>query len=266
MNKPAAATWACPVCGRRVPKRETQCFCGAAQHAAEQHHKQEAEKRSTRIPTDVALLVLALVAVGVYAVHRATQDELEPAPGQRLLAGLASTPEPPPTAAPPVPPLPSQPAAAQPTPTPAFEHVPPPPPQTVAPEPPRIASLPTPASVATPAPVDERERVRAAGLAAYEAALRSLATVAGRVEANLRVYLQECGDTQKFAYSVSNCAQIEAAIRRELLQVVQGLEAAEDEARRAWLEPGQVRDARARSALGSARWDEVVSAVQKLKR
>jgi hypothetical protein len=270
VSKPAPATWACPICGRRVPKREPECFCGAKQQAAEQHHQQEARKKSTRVPLDVALLVLAVVAVGVYGLRRLTQDLAEPqAPGGKLLAAVAPTPEPPPAAvAPPLPALPSQappttlepPALLRAPPPPALEAV-----QTPAPEPPRLVT-PPPAPAPTATPFDERAQVRAAGLAAYEAALGRLASIAGGVAENLMILARECAGDAPRVSALSNCADIEAAIQRQLVQIQKGLEAADDDARRAWLDPGQLRDARARSVFGSRQWDDLVSAAQRLKR
>ena len=271
MSKPAPATWVCPICGRRVPKREAECFCGAKQQVAQQHQVQQAKKQSTRIPTDVALLILAVVLVGVYGLRRATKDATESeAPGRNLLAGVAPTTEPPaPAAAPPLPAAPSQ-AAQESAEPPAIQRAPPPPlPPLQAPAETARAATPPPATAApapTPAPPDERAQVRAAGLAAYEAALRRLTDVAARVEENVRVFTQECGDSQKVGSAIGNCPEIEAAIRRDLQQVLRGLDAAEDEARRAWLEPGQVREARGRSVFGSRQWDDIVSAAQRLRR
>lgn len=267
MSKAAPATWVCPVCGRRVPRREAECFCGAKQQAAEQHHRKEEQKKSTRIPPDVAFLVLLVVLIGVYALHRVTrQVSDDSSAGARNILGPAlATPEPPPPLSIPVLPsrAPQQAAAEQP----AFQRAPPPPvpPPAAAPsvEAPRAAT-PTPAP--TPTPFDERAQVRTAGLAAYEAALQRLAAAAARLDQHVRAYKTECGDTQKFAYAVSNCAEIESTVQREASQIQQALDAAEDQARRAWLELGQVRDARGRTVFGSRQWDETLSAARNLKR
>jgi hypothetical protein len=264
MSKPAAATWVCPICGRRVPKREPECFCGAKQQAAQQHHVQQARKTSTRIPLDVALLVLAIVLVGVYGLHRLTQDLPDrEAAGGKLLAAVVAPPEPPP----PLPALPSQapPATAEPP----VQRAPPPPlppVETPAPEPLSLATPPPAAPAATPTPFDERAQQRAAGLAAYEAALQRLASRAARLANDLGVYATQCGAGPKYSGGISNCDEVETAVARTLLEIQQGLDAAEDDARRAWLDPGQVRDARGRSLFGSRQWDDLVGAAQRIKR
>lgn len=267
MSKAAAATWVCPICGRRVPRRETECFCGAKQQQAEQHQRKEEQKKSARIPLDVAMLVVLAVLIGVYALHRVTQQVSDDssAGARNILGPALATPEPGPRRSLPVAPsrAPQQ-AATPPVEQPAFQRAPPPPlpPPGAAPpvEAPRAAT-PTPA----PTPFDERAQVRAAGLAAFEAELQRLAASAARLQEHVRAYRAECGEAQRFG-GVSNCAEIESTVQRESSRIQQALDAAEDQARRAWLEPGQVRDARGRTVFGSRQWDETLSAARNLKR
>lgn len=268
MSKAPTGTWVCPVCSRRVPRREAECFCGTKQAQAEQHQQREEQKRSTRIPLDVAFIVVLLVLGGVYTLHRVTRAEPDEAPaGARNFGAIMATPEPEPALS--VPAEPSRaprriPAAGV---APASAPPPPlPPPATPAPglEPPRAAASEAP--YPTAAPVDEQERVRAAGLAAYVAELQRLSAAAARLDARVRDHKTECGETQKFAYAVSNCAELESAVKREVAQIQSALDAAEDQARRAWLQPGTVRDARARSVFGTRQWDELLGAARNLKR
>jgi hypothetical protein len=251
-----------------VPRRETECFCGAKQLQSEQHYQRQEQRKSTKIPLDVAGIVLLIVLVGVWAVHHVTQSEADNSmPGAANVLGAAlATPEPGPAQPVPVAPTraPQQQAAAEPS---AFQKAPEPPmppaTQPAAAEAPRLA---TPAPAPTPTPFDERAQVRAAGLAAYEAALQRLVADAASLDQHVRTYKTECSDAQKFAYAIGNCPEIESTVKREASQIQQGLDGAEDQARRAWLEPGQVRDARGRSFFGTREWDELLSSARNLKR
>ncbi len=253
-----SATWACPICGRRVPKREAECFCGAKQSQAQQREVREAERTSTRIPFDVAFLLVLLVLVGVYALHRMTRPA-EDAAAERPSESVSATS--PPTLQAPEPVL-AQSATATPPPS-----APPPPalPPAATLEPVTVAT-PQPAPQATPTPVDEREQARTAALAAFEAELLRLSALAQRLDAHFGVYMSECGPDRKIANVVSNCAEIEATVKREASDIQRGLDAAEDQARRGWLNPGRVRDARSRSFFGSRRWDELQSAASNRSR
>ena len=261
MSKAPAATWACPVCGRRVPRREAECFCGAKQLQVEQHLQREAQRTSKRIPFDVAFFVVLLVLVAVYSVHRLTRDEPEglSAGASNALAAVVATPEP------------LLPSASQPSAMPSSEEVraPQPPPLPTPPaqgvEAARSAA-PSPTPAPTPTPFDEREAARAAGLAAYEGELQRLAAAAARLQQHLGVYRRECNDSQKIGRGISNCGEIESTIKGEVSQLQQALDAAEDQARRAWLEPGKVRTARAGSFFGTREWDELEGAARAFKR
>lgn len=266
MSKAPAATWLCPVCGRRVPRREAECFCGAKQAQVEQHVQREAQRTSKRIPLDVAFFVVLLVLVGVYGVDRMTRDESDvSAAAGNPLAAIVAMPEPPPplslpASPPPRAPQPSELAAPAPAP-PLFTLPPAPTPGAGA-----LTAAPAPPPSPTPTPFDERAEVRRAGLAAYEAELQRLAAAAGRLHEHMGVYRRECNDSQKFGTATSNCGEIEDTIKREVSQIHHALDAAEDQARRAWLEPGTVRSARASSFFGTREWDELERAARTFKR
>src|SRR6185436_16870048 len=175
---------------------------------------QQARKTSTRIPLDVALLVLAVVLVGVYALHRVTREATDSETAGGPLLGVVEK-SPPPVAAPPLPAAPAQPRQEL-ADSPALQRAPPPPlppMQTPAPETARPDTPPTASPEPTPTPFDERAQVRAAGLAAYEAALQRLAGLASQLDSHLRVHSRECGEGPKFSGGVSNCTEIEDMVR-----------------------------------------------------
>ena len=266
MSKAPAGTWLCSVCGRRVPRREAECFCGAKQTQVEQHVQREAQRTSKRIPLDVAFFVVLLVLVGVYGLHRITQDESDvSAAAGSPLAAIVAMPEPPPPPSvpslPPRAPQPSEQAAPAPASLPPLS-----PPVASAEAVEARAAPPAPPPSPTPTPFDEQAEVRRAGLAAYEAALQRLAAAAGRLQEHMGAYRRECSDSQKVGTAISNCSEIEATIKREVSQIQQALDAAEDQARRAWLEPGKVRTARGSSFFGTREWDELESAARTFKR
>lgn len=266
LSKAGAATWLCSVCGRRVPRREAECFCGAKQVQVEQHVQREAQRSSKRIPLDVAFFVVLLVLVGVYGVHRLTRDESDAsASAGNPSAVIVATPEPPPPLSLP----PSRPRASQPSELLAPAQAPLPlltppaaPPQGVDAA---RAAVPSPTPFPTPTPFDEQAEVRRAGLAAYEAELQRLAAAASRLQEHMGVYRSECNDSPKYR-PISNCGEIVATIKRDVSRIQQALDAAEDQARRAWLEPGKVRTARASSFFGTREWDVLESAARTFKR
>jgi hypothetical protein len=238
-----------------VPKREAECFCGAKQSQAQQREVREAERTGARIPRDVAFLVVLLVLVGVYSLHRMTRP-MEDTAAERPSESVSATP---PTT------LPSAVPVAAPVPSATATPPPSAPPPPALPPPTTLAALavatPQPAPAATPTPVDEREQVRSAALRVLEAELARLSGLAQQLDEHLRVYKQECGAERKVANAIPNCLEIEATVKREASEIQRGLDTAEDQARQGWLNPGHVRDARSRSFFGSRRWDELQGAV-----
>jgi len=244
------------VCGRRVPRRVAECFCGAKQTQVEQHQRREADEKSHRVPLDVALILAVLVAGGVYMAHRfVTEPEAEE--GRSLFRSVLQTPEAPPTA-PPVE------ALVIPTPlpiaTPAIPETrpPSPPPLTFAPEPIATVSpvpLPSPTPAPSPTP-DEREALRAKGIQAYSAELSRLAALAAKLRERIGAYREGCFGARTGG-GYSNCPDIEADITTTARVIERGLDEAEDQGRRSWVEPGALRRAKDDSYFGTPDWEEL---------
>jgi len=261
----SATVWQCRICGRRIPLRVDECFCGAKREQVVAQEKREAARSPTKIPLDVALLAVLVVLVGVFGVHYALRSEAPPpAPGGHLLSVMLATPHPMPTLSAPPAAAPSQAPATAPSaiPSPVESETPPPP---------TLAARPTPVLTPSPSPspspspeVDEREVSRAAALAAYSAELTRLAAKSALTTEHVRVYKTKCSG-QNVGVQISNCDEVEATIRKSLAEMEGGLDAAEDQARRAWVTPGMVRDARAKSYFGTRAWDDLVSAVRQLR-
>lgn len=260
---PPSATWKCPVCGRRVPRRVAQCFCGARQEQAEQQTQREAALSGAGVPRDVAALLALMVLVGVYGIYRLTRDEPDTfsASARQALAITFATPD-----APPEPTLPSggprrpRPAAGAPT-----EPTPTAPPLSASAPPPTAASAPAaaPSAAATEDPMAER---RAAGLQAFEEELQRLSQQANRLRTHWSLYGSQCRGGPRAGASASNCDEMETVIRKLAADIEQGLDAAEDAARRAWLAPGSVRESRARTLFGTREWEEVLRAARDPRR
>jgi hypothetical protein len=113
---------------------------------------------------------------------------------------------------------------------------------------------------------DEQAETRAAGMRRYQADLESLRSSAQRLEEHVQVYRTECSDSQKVGGRVSNCGEILAAIRSRAGEIEQNLDAAEDQARRAFVLPGSVREVRAQSYFGSREWELLQRAARDLPR
>jgi len=256
-----ALTWTCPICDRRVPRRESECFCGAKRERAQQQLAREAERSPRRVPLDVAALLLALVLVGVYGVHRLTrpaEDDAFAQATQRALGGAFATPEPGLSQAPVAK---ARPAAQTAAPSASVAEVREPmrfPPSSEAPSPAPGLLERAPAPSPTPSP-DEREQKRLTGISNYETELGRLTPLAARLAEHVRVFKTECiGGGQRFRYALLNCEEIESSIKRSATDIEQGLDTAEDVARRYWVEPGAVRDVRSRSFFGSRDWDDLL--------
>ena len=55
-------------------------------------------------------------------------------------------------------------------------------------------------------------------------------------------------------------------LRKALGEVEQGLDAAEEQARRSWVEPGKLREARSRTVFGKRDWDDIQRAARQVGR
>ncbi len=260
----SSSVWQCRICGRRIPLRVDECFCGAKREQAVAQEKREADRSPTKIPLDVALLVVLVVLVGVVGIHYALRSEAPaPAGGRNLLSGMLATPEPLPSlvAPPAVAPVQAPATTAPPAPVTAPEVTTPP-----ATLPVTLPATLAPRPTASPSPdVDEREQSKALALAAYAAELARLAAKSTQTAEHVRVYKANCSG-QNVGVQISNCDEVEASIRKTLSEMESGLDAAEDQARRAWVTPGGVRDARARSYFGTRAWEELQSAARQMRR
>lgn len=259
----SATVWECRICGRRIPLRVAECFCGAKREQVVAQEKREAARSPTKIPLDVALLVVLIVLVGVAGVHYAlSSDAPAPEAGRNLLSGMLATPEP-------LPSLVTPPVAAAPVQAPATTAPPAPLaplPEAITPPPPPLAPLPAASPSASPTPeVDEREQKKVAALAAYSAELQRLAALSARTAEHIRAYKSGCVG-QNVGTQFSNCDEIEASIRKSLAEMENGLDAADDQARRSWLEPGKLRDARARTFFGTSAWEDLRRAARQVGR
>jgi hypothetical protein len=258
------SVWECRVCGRRVPRRVEECFCGARREQMLTLQQREAERSGRSIPFAVVLPLLLIGLVGAYALHVATRDDLDPSGASppspaasepaRVLRGAtpAATPA---GVANDVGPSPARPAPAALN-WPSRDAAP------ATPEP-TLAPLVQAAPAASPPDADQREQAKAAALEAYESELLRLAAPAARMMERVRVYRAEC--VGQHLNKITNCGDLEVSIRRTLTDLENGLEAAEDQARRSWLEPGRLREARSRTFFGSPEWEDLLRAARQLR-
>lgn len=261
-------TWLCPSCGRRVPRRVERCFCGIAQKDAVQREQREVARSGAGLPRDVVGLLALVVLVGAYGIYGLLREEPDRFAGARRLGAVLALPETPPD------PLQQRRAAPPATPTAAPAEAPTPPPvttqptaapvvETPAPHAPPAAAGPQPPLPAAAAPADDGlDPQRAAGLRAYEEELRRLASLANRLAVHNGVFRKQCVGGQRVGQSTSNCDDLEATVKKLFAEIQKGLAAAEDEARRAWLSPGSVRDAYARSFFGTPEWEALARAAR----
>jgi hypothetical protein len=259
----APATWECRVCGRRVPRRVDECFCGARREQMAALEQRDEERSGRRFPIGVVLPLLLVGLLGGYALRQATREDAAPSgtpapkPPTSELAPVRRIGTPPPSFG----------SAASDTLTAPLRE-----PQAATESTGSDkASSPetTPAARATPVALpspesDEREEAKTAALAAYSAQLQRLSESAARMAQRLRVYQSECVG-QRIGAGITNCGELEASIRRSLTDVETGLEAAEDQARRSWVAPGHVRDARGRTYFGTREWEEALRGARQLR-
>jgi hypothetical protein len=258
------SVWECRVCGRRVPRRVEECFCGARREQVLTLQQREAERSGRRIPFGVVLPLLLVGLVAAFGLLIATREDQAPSNASptpaasepaRILRG-ATPAAPPAEVASDAGPSPARPAPAV-LDWPSRDSAPATAEPTLAP--------PVQAAPAAPPPdADQREQAKAAGLEAYESELRRLIALSARMMERVRVYRAECVG-QRITARITNCGDLEASIRRTLTDLENGLEAAEDQARRSWVEPGQLRDARSRTFFGSSEWEDLQRAARQLR-
>jgi hypothetical protein len=232
-----AAYWKCPICLRRVPDRVAECYCGRKRQVGDGPEPAEGDGRRRPV---LGWLVAALCAAGIAAWA------LKPPPSPPPVApqSTAPTPEPRgllsgetiPRATPP-------PAWPDATPTPAL------PPVTAA------VQAPPPKPSATPSDSADAQRER--GAAAFEAATKNLAGRLTVLRGELRHYNEVC---PREATLIVGCD----TARREIQQMAQdiraALDAAEEDARRSWVDPGVQRSIRERSGMDDVAVGETLAA------
>jgi hypothetical protein len=119
-----------------------------------------------------------------------------------------------------------------------------------APSTPPPASVPDASPTATPSPSpavdDSIDAQRARGLADFETALAGLSARLGDFREKLRRYRAQCtgGTTQ-----VAGCDAALQEVQEVARQIVSDIAAADEQARRSWVDPGQRRESRERIGL-----------------
>ena len=108
-------------------------------------------------------------------------------------------------------------------------------------------------------------RTRRAGTEALEASIQALAKKADRLATTLRQYEVECEGPRAGGEDVRGCAPADEDLAKTAAEIGAGIEAAEDEARRAWVLPGVVREVRQKHKLDPAQWDALAGAVRAVK-
>jgi len=132
--------------------------------------------------------------------------------------------------------------------------------QIAAPEPPAAVTTP-PAT--TPSEVD---RKRADGEQRLEQSMLRLENEVLSLTEGVRRY-QYSGCSEAGAYGVGAsivCSRARLQLGELVVAIGRGLEAAEDDARRSWVDPGTVRDVRSKHGLDAPAWDRVAELVARL--
>ena len=225
------APWDCPICLRRVPAKVAECYCGGRRADLVGSHAGLGERAKT---LGVGLVVL-LLAVGAAAYLLRT-----PAPPASAASVATGTPRPAASAgtSAPLPSVSTLPAAWKAL---AIELAPrPSEPAPVATQ--RAAVAPSP----TPTPADSIDAQREKGLSAFEATLTSLAARASDFREKLRRYDEQCASANTHIVGCDSARSEIASLARE---IASGVEVAEEQARRSWVDPGQKRDSCERYGL-----------------
>jgi hypothetical protein len=131
----------------------------------------------------------------------------------------------------------------------------------------RLATLPSPSPSPTPAPTAKPERSemdvrREQGEQRLEQTLARLEGEVTRLSANTRQFQSICLGTRGDA---SSCERLFSEISSGANTLDRGLQEAEEDARRAWVVPGLVRDLRQRHGVDEATWSELSATVRRLE-
>jgi hypothetical protein len=247
--------WVCPSCARRVPRNIAICRCGAGQPTAPPNFTPRA---SARLGMWETLGLLAACVALPLAIRNLRTPVEHPRAAVNLLP-VASLDSSPPPAVPA--PLPVRVEPTRPVSTVAF------------PEPqaqpwrqaPQMAQPPL--TFPTPAPMPEYARTppstrseldvkRAVGRQQLAGVLSVVASAGRELAKRVRSYRSCKGSCDHLLDGVGQLAMI----------VGKGIDEAEDIARRNWLDPGEVTDARKAAGLDSEYWDYIANIAREYSR
>jgi hypothetical protein len=251
-----APRWICPCCGRSIPPDVPECYCGTTRAAAEARARHERLRNPPSRPPLASLGGLTVIAVASLALLRTgappprepvareespVHSELETAASSISASDGSGHPDAGVDVAPSPPSSTNEPRD---TPTP----------------------VPVPAESPRPTPSGEPERsevdlVREAAEKRLEQTFAGLQAEMGRLSANARELESVC---QRARGLPGSCRRLfnDIAAGGEALQ--RGLEEAENDARRAWVSPGVVRDLRRKHGLEESACREVLDTVHRL--
>jgi len=265
--------WACPACGRSVPARVVKCRCGVERVSpgtawVSATRGDPGRRRSRLSRLDVAGWTMALAGIGYLGLSWREQPMPEPPPERPARAQAASSEGAPPPDSDPPAAAPERPLAPEPVTSPpsqpwegkqSYEAA----------TPADISAESRPAAaapVASPTPASRRPELSETEIR-REACLKRLDKVFAQFEEDARQLLDDvvefrgsCFDT---TVSAASCSRLHARILAGRLKLAEGVEAAEDDARRSMVEPGILRDLRRQYHFEEQQWDELSAMVQR---
>jgi hypothetical protein len=113
--------------------------------------------------------------------------------------------------------------------------------------------------------VSDTDRRRQSGEDNLLAAMRYLSGSAQRAASLVKTYNAKCSGAQASDQAYASCESLIKQIVGLALDVARGLERAEEDARRAGVMPGTVRDLRERAGLGNRFWDDLAAEIRRLE-
>lgn len=233
------APWDCPICLRRVPAKVAECYCGY----------KRAGPAGSGAGSGAGAKRLGIALSGLLLAGGAAFYFLQPVPGRPVARVTSASPKPVPatpaaTSAPTTLPAAWRALAIETTPSPGA----PIPATTLA-----GGASPSP----TPTPGDSIDAQREKGLSAFEATLTSLSARASDFREKLRRYDDQCASAST---RVVGCDSARSELTALASEIAAGVESAEEQARRSWLDPGQQRESRERHGLDDKAIRELLKA------
>jgi hypothetical protein len=227
----------CPDCRRHVPPGVEQCRCGLLLESA------VPSRRPRWLVT--SLVVVGALGLALVIDQLSSPKAPEPSPVlSRAPAPLPAAPATLPSAPPPTPP----PAPVAPRADPGWAAA-------TMPSP-----LPIPVPQAPPTPQDDMDRLKEQGRQTLATRMSTLSGQAAQLAAYLQAYETRCRGDSFVHGSAQACLGLRGDMQRMKAGITQGLESAEEDARRSWVEPGLVRRMRESYGMDSG-WDELSRAV-----